>query len=543
VTCARAAAAIVLLAAVRALADGGDPVSFHGEVHLRATADAGVPSAAVRFDPALQAFAVGDYLQPQSPDRYGSALVGLALAGRHLDGDLRWVLAADTGELRSERGHQSSQVCWSRTTATGLAQPGSGDCSLYGTALRRRIFAVEDTRLAAAELTANGRTIADEASATWFVREAYVELRMGRAGFLAASAGRRRTTVGDGYIHDDYATGVELRADLGAIGPPFELSAALFQPTRDLPSTVEGISPMLVLRADWLPSLFERAGLFAAGLRERTGSLGNVFRDAITERLVVVADDPTRTEAERRSAQRWLSATVSAPFDSDATLGWLGTSGLLLPWRGGRLTWTAALLGGTLHQVDASGGADPLAVAKDVTLRGQLVSVHLDADVARRVTLGGWLLYLSGGELPRRTLDASGELPPATGTFRGFVAVSPYITETNIFFGGGLSDSFADREARVPGVNGRGVLAPGLSVRYAPAEPVDLRLRSAYLRADATGPFGGHTYGVETDLEATWEVRDWLRLGAEADVLVPGDFFPSRQPVTRMLLALDVQTP
>jgi hypothetical protein len=278
-------------------------------------------------------------------------------------------------------------------------------------------------------------------------------------------------------------------------------------------------------------------------MRERTGSLGNVFRDAVVERLVAAAADDQATEAVRRSANHWLSTTLSAEYHSASTLGWVGTSGLLAPWKGHRLAWTAALQGGTVQQVTAGGGRDPLVIAEHVALRGQLVSVRYDVDLGPGVDGGAAFLYLSGGTLPRRSLDSNGELPPATGTYRGFVGISPFLTETAIFFGGGLSEAFADRQARAAGVNGRGVIAPVLSLAYAPRETVDLRLRGAYLQAPARGPFGGRIYGTETDLEATWQARPWLRVGVEGDVLFPGDFFPSRRPITRAVLALDVQTP
>ncbi len=213
------------------------------------------------------------------------------------------------------------------------------------------IVPVEETRLDDAELTANGRPLEEEAERTLAPAGGLRRLRLGRAGFLTATVGRRRTTVGDGYVYDDYATGVELRADLGAVGPQWDLSVALFQPTRDLPRTAEGISPVVVLRADYLPSLFDHAGLFAALLRERTGGFANVFRGAIEERLVLVATGYAPGTAVHRQANQLLAATASARYCSETTLGWLGTSGTLTPWKGHRFGWTAGVLRGELREV------------------------------------------------------------------------------------------------------------------------------------------------------------------------------------------------
>jgi hypothetical protein len=123
------------------------------------------------------------------------------------------------------------------------------------------------------------------------------------------------------------------------------------------------------------------------------------------------------------------------------------------------------------------------------------------------------------------------------------VAVAPYLTETNLFFGGGLSESFADRQATAPGVNGRGVIAPGVSLGWDPSESLTVRAKGAWLRAVAPGPFGGRVYGTEVDLELSFEATSWLILGAELDALFPGDFFRGRDTLTKGLLAVDVLTP
>ena len=93
--------------------------------------------------------------------------------------------------------------------------------------------------------------------------------------------------MAEGLIHDDYGTGVDVALDLGAIGPPFELRAALFQPTRDFPRSVADITPLVLVRVDWLPSLFENAGLFLAARRDRTGGLAELVRSAYVEDDVV----------------------------------------------------------------------------------------------------------------------------------------------------------------------------------------------------------------------------------------------------------------
>jgi len=542
---ALAGLALLLLASSAPAADGGDGVRFLGAARLRAVGQRNLPGTAVRYDAARGALALGDYLAPRGDGSFGSLLASLGLEGRHGDGDLRWVLTADTGELRRERAHRIGQACWSDSTDSGLAAPGSGECSLYRLgrlAWSRVVVPVEETALEEdAKVTSNGRPFDEEVEHTLLVREAYATYRFGRAGFLALSVGRKRTVVGDGYVHDDYATGVQLDADLGAVGPQWYLSAAVFQPTRDLPGDLDEVSPMFAARVEYLPSLFEHAGVFVAGLRERAGSLASVYRGAVEERLVVAAEGSEPGTALHRRAGQLLAAASAATLRSDATLGWLGTSGKLTVGKGHRLSWTAALLAGTVRSVDADRRAT--ALAEDLDLRGELAMARWDLDLAPTLSAGAEVLFLSGGALPRATLDGEGRLRPASGVYRAFMGVSPYLAETSIFFGGGLSEGYADREVRTPGVNGRGVLAPVLSLRWDPNERVSAGARGAWLRAVEEGPFGGRQYGVEVDLDASWEATSWLVLGAEADALFPGDFFRGRSPIVRGILAVDLLTP
>jgi hypothetical protein len=99
-----------------------------------------------------------------------------------------------------------------------------------------------------------------------------------------------------------------------------------------------------------------------------------------------------------------------------------------------------------------------------------------------------------------------------------------------------------------PGVNGRGVLSPGLTVDWRPGwvpdEAVSVQAQAAWLRADAPGPGGGgRVYGTEVDLTATWAPAPWILVGVEYDVLFPGSFFAYDQPISKAVVALDLLTP
>ena len=516
-------AALALLLALAAPPAAAAEASARVTLHTRYTSSGNRPGTDVLYDAASQAFALDGYLVPSVDERYGSTFASLSVDGSALGGDLRWRLALDTGELRSRAYPEVSLVCLTRT-GTGLATP---PCPLLP------VVPLEATRSGASLLASNGRPLDEEIRATLLVREAWGAISFGRAGFATVRAGRKRVSVADGFVYDDYGTGAELALDLGAVGPPLSLTASLFQPTRDFPSTVEGVSPFLALRADWLPSLFEHAGVFLAFHRDRTGSVGELFRGAIVERLVGLLSQASPDTDAYRDASRALALVLTRPVESDASIAWIGTSGSLAPWRGHRLGWTAALAGGRIDRVS---GAD-LLVAQDVTLRGRMLSVRWETSLGERLGLVGFVLHLSGGEFPVARGAA------ATGEYGGFLGIAPFVTATNLFFGGGLSESFSARQSTAPGVNGRGVTAPGLGLSFDPTPEWGLELKGAYLRAPVAGPFGGHVYGTEVDAVLTWSPRAWLLLGLEVDVLWPGDFFAGRDTLYKTVLALDLLSP
>jgi hypothetical protein len=393
---------------------------------------------------------------------------------------------------------------------------------------------LEETRLGPNELTSNGRAFADEVRKTLLVREAYAAWSFGRAGFATVRAGRSRYAVAEGLVHDDYGSGLDVALDLGAIGPPIEVRAALFQPTRDFPRTVAGIDPMALLRVDWLPSLFEHAGLFLAAHRDRTGGLAELLRGALIEDAVVRLAGLTPISPDYIPTSRALAGLLSSAPASTATQAWAGSSGRLATFDNQRLLWTLALLRGRVDTLEIDG----VLTQVDIPLRGSAAWLRYQVSPWSWLSVTPWFLYLSGDRPP--TEKARLGLPQG---YDAFLGVNPYLTATNLFFRGGLSETFAARQATAPGVNGRGVIAPGLNVELDLGTDVDLLARAAWLRAEYDGPWRGRTYGTEVDLSATWEPARWITFGLEVDVLVPGDFYGGGKTVYKTVLGIDLRTP
>jgi hypothetical protein len=515
-------AALALALALPARADDAD-LRFRLVLHGRFTNRENQPQPTLLYDRASQAFDLGPYLRTQGSDAYGSTFASAGVEGRH--GWLRWALAADTGEIRYQSFPLTTQVCVARTP-TGLDSPGNGNCILNAQG-RRTLFELEETRLGGSQLTSNGRPFADEVRDTLLLREAWVGAALGRNDFALLRAGRKRFTVADGFVYDDYGTGVDATFDLGALGPSWDLGAALFYPTRDFPKRSGLTSVMLALRADYLPSLFEHAGLFLAFYRDRTNSVADLFRGSFAEPSVVQLLAQVPGSPGYRQEEVTLGVSQSAPLESDGWLGWGGTSGSL-GLLGAKLDWTGAL--GFGHTTIQRG-----ALESQSSVFGQLAHLRLRARAGREIELGGFFLFLSG-DLPPSEKARLG-LPARYG---GFLGIAPFITDTNIFFNGGVAESFAARQATAPGVNGRGVVAPGVTASWDPVRALAFDARAAYLVAPEVGPFGGRLYGPEVDLEVTWSPLSWLRFAVEGDALFPGDFFAGRAPVTKVVVGVDL---
>jgi hypothetical protein len=522
--------ALALLATLPFRAAAEDGVRLDASFHLRTTNHENYPTTLVLFDRGTRTFAIDDYLTTSQDLRYGSTLLSLSLEGRHFEGGLRWRLAVDTGELRKQRFNALTAACPSTLSPTGLGVIGGGQCNMMMTAP----WLVEDTRLQQPQLTANGRPVAEELKATAMIREAWAAWTFGKAGFATLRAGRFRQSVADGLVHDDYVSGVDAVFDLGALGPPFEVRAALFQPTRDFPSTVAGITPLALVRFDWIPSLFEHAGLFLAARHDKTGGLAEVLRSAYVEDGVVrLAGLEVGSSAYAAAAQE-LAQVLSSSLVSSSTTAWLGTSGSMVTFDRQRFSWTAAILRGHIDQLGLA--SNP--AATDIPLSGTAAWLRYEWSPVDWLSVTPWFLYLSGDRPPPEKARLG--LPQGYGAFLG---INPWVTATNLFFRGGLSETFAARQATAAGVNGRGVISPGLTAVFDLGRDVDLTSRVAWLTAEDTGPWGGKVYGTELDLLVSWEPQPWLQVGAEFDVLRPGDFFGGGQTVYKSVLAVDLHTP
>jgi hypothetical protein len=177
-------------------------------------------------------------------------------------------------------------------------------------------------------------------------------------------------------------------------------------------------------------------------------------------------------------------------------------------------------------------------VAVDVPVLGWLLSARYTLQPGAGFTLSPFFIWLTGSA-PLSTQ----QIVSGSGSWGGFLAISPYITATNLFFQGGISESYADRRASGSGVNARGVVAPGIQAGWTPGHGLDVVVKAAWLVADNGSAFGGTSYGPEVDLNVSWSPWRFLSVLAEADVLALGNFFPGQGLARKFILGVNLVPP
>jgi hypothetical protein len=240
---------------------------------------------------------------------------------------------------------------------------------------------------------------------------------------------------------------------------------------------------------EWTPSLGEWVGLWGAFSHDDAGDAAAILRQGIIASDVVRLIESAPGSATYVAASRRIAALLAAPVRGTSTLGWMGSA----RWR---------------SQVG------PL-------------------------SLSPFFVWLSGAS-PATPEQVAGDVPLR---YTGFLSISPFLTYTNLFFNGGISEAYADRRAVASGVYARGVLAPGIEAGWTPSREIEVTLKAAFLASDRGGPFGGRIYGPEVDLDVAWSPWPWLAVLWEADALALGSFFPSQQLAWRVILGVNVATP
>ena len=512
--------------ALELLADDA-PLWARAGLSPRYTWQAGLPSTLVLFDGAAQAFAADRYLTPGPSQGYASGIL-FASAGWEATGWLGFRLDLDSGLVRSQSFPSTAVVCQSLTSPSGLTIASGGSC------VGQVRYSLATTTAGPREITSNGQSFSSEASQTAFIRQLYADVSAGRAGAFHARLGRQRLRIADGFVYDDWGLGLDLDLDVGAFGPPLTFSASVFYPSRAWPTGSAWKYPVVAATAEWTPSLGEWVGLWGAWSSDSTGDAAAILRQGLVENGVLELLQTTPGSAAYKAASRRMAILLTTPARGSSSLGWIGASGRLELNAWSEVRFTAGIAFGTLGALASTTLATtPI----EVPTLGWLLSARLVAQPGSGFTISPFFIWLTGDSPPSTQQILSG-----SGSWGGFLAISPYITALNLFFQGGISESYADRRASASGVNARGVVAPGLEVRWSKGD-FDATVKAAWLWSDEPSALGGVSYGPEVDLNLSWSPWRWLALLAEADVLALGNFFPGQGVARKFILGVNLSTP
>ena len=471
------------------------------------------------YDTSTQAFAGRSYLTPSLDDIYYSFLARAGVVWK----PRKWIalgLSVDSGELRPV-GNLPEETTLTLSLPAAASLLGSPTVQTTGTR---------------SPVTANGQHIRDEARETFFIRQAFVRLQAPETEWLVADLGRFESELSGGLIYGDYGLGVRLLFDLELLkGKPFRLSSRLLLPTRTWTTGMR--SPLLELRGEYVLSLLETIGLSLTYYHDGDNNFGALFVPVISEAAVKL--QPTLDPDLHRDL---FSLFLSTGAPSRANLAWITLDANKyfgdLQLSASFVVEVGHLSLDNIFQVLTLLGKTPATekLPKGDTLEVSTLGFALDLSarylITEKLALGGFFLYLSGDGNP---LLNGGE------RYGSFLGVVPHLTQTNLFFSGGMNETFSGRQASTSGIDGRGVIAAGLNGSWELRERFRVGATAAVLFSQESSPIsGGRFYGQETDLEASVAITSFLRLSLEYDVLWGGNFYAASGVTHKLLCGLDL---
>lgn len=372
-------------------------------------------------------------------------------------------------------------------------------------------------------VVAQAQSVGDYFAGGDFIRELLLGIQA--AGFEAA-IGRQIHQVASGLVFEDVATGAFLSYDFQAQhGVPARLFAAATALGRDW-EALSQLSPLVDARLELDVGFLQTVSVWGAYLLDQGGRLHDVAVSAVAESVLRdIPDTPFGQLLQKRT----LDALFLRERRSQGQLGYFGGDLELLPCTGCSIRAQAAGQLGEL-QIDTESGLTRY------RMRGWAATTEGHYSFGDWWDVGFVGFALSGAEAPERNANAPTD-------YRAFIAPAPFWDWSSLFFSGHLSTGLYPARATAAGVNGHGVYGGGPVAGWWPnGGHVELRVVTLAAMAPMTeqaGGGGGRLYGLELDVRAGLELTAWLRLGAEANMLLPGSFFTHRRPAWRVLTWLE----
>ncbi len=343
-----------------------------------------------------------------------------------------------------------------------------------------------------------------------FIREGYFESYFLDSAGVAFKVGQQHLIIGEGYILDDFLLTGQVGFNLNRIlGWPGNLYATV--------AKVGGSSIYSQLRAVRPLNPYERISVSLGWLHDTEGFLAELLED-------VDGSYPGRLpwsgyELETRSDLFWLTFSLNKMFHTFL------------------FSAVGIVEGGVIHGRAEQAGRTARSTIPSL---GYLVDLQVEKNITDNFSVQLYWLMASGDGDPVGKM-ANGEL------LETYLAIVPFITRTNIFFNGGINETFSNREFHMAGHTARGFCVPGTVLEYYFTDRIYAVGKAAYLFSLVDPPAWsrGRTYGWEVDLMGFWEIGKYVLLSFEGDVFFPGSFFqsaanPDPNTAYRIMVGLDL---
>ncbi|MCK6549678.1 hypothetical protein L6R52_27830 [Myxococcota bacterium] len=405
---------------------------------------------------------------------------------------------------------------------------------------------------------ADGRPLADRAKETWFLGETYTSVELGASGEILVRAGKLRTRIARGAIFDSYALGVDADVDLGLSDGESPWRFALRALLPDATFTGAGkSSPLFEAEAAWAEHGSELR-LVGALFVDGDDGLAPVLADAhFRGRLhqaarAVEAAGPGSLAARRlqafarRASLGYDAGLIAFDATTSGVAGWTGALGKLVAapvtMRGtlllgfgaidARITPTAATTGAITQLVDTYVTRPQLRELvraqilapgpEQITLSSLFAELSADVALSPTWSVDAFGLYASGDDGFALERDDGAR----RDTYRAFVSLAPLMSQTLIFFGGGVASALASPVASSIAPDGAGVVAGGAGLELDVSGIVRARASAAAFASmvESVGT-RSRSLGTELDLTIDADAADFLVVSAMGGVLFPGQYF------------------
>jgi hypothetical protein len=369
----------------------------------------------------------------------------------------------------------------------------------------------------------------------YLIDEIYMAIKP--ADWIFFYPGKKEVVIFDGIILQNYLTGFSFRIDLyEGKDIPFVISGGIYkaEKSEELLGT-DSFDPIAFISLDYLFNLAEGLSLSFLFFNDRSNFFGTMMNNALQQILLPILEYRIKMETDFRKRYRMMEMyerIIEEPVkNSEGNLYWLSLSGK-------KYLWNFLLKGGfsfefgnsDVRYIDIFTGYEKRV---DIDFLGYAGFFKCFYKGSRRFEPFISFLYMSGNEGP---FDFSDE-------YESFLGLYPYITETSIFYSGGINSHFSTGSLSPSGIMAYGSISfvLGMNIKYF----LNLELLQAFLFSPVSpkkiGEIEvGRVYGYETDVIIKKDLYKFITLMAEGDLFFPGDFFTKSGVIFRIQGGIDI---